>query len=380
MNKGLYFLCYAMVSTVVGIMAVSCSSSDGEDGPVDQDVIDQGLIMAYLEADSTITAQFDEATGIHIIPLTERPDGQALASGDIVDAYYEIRSLESGIVIDIKDTIRGTGSMRFGEAAIFPIGFDEALAFMRQGETYRFLVPSSKGYGDIEVSGLIAPHEVLDITISVHDIRTDADQLDLEERDINQYIIDNGLNDEYNTVIPALEADIVNLEQEIAQLRLEGGDPAEIAVLEAQLGVALDNLDNALQQIDTVRLTTGGIYIKKTIKLDSGRLVGVGQDIAITYLGTLLNGEPFDGTFGNETFEYTFGRGEVITGLDAGVAELFFGESAVLIIPSELAYGESVHVMPELIRDALVGRDVIPSYAGRIGPFEPLVFDMRLLP
>lgn len=363
----------------VAWLAISCNSDD-EEVAVDQDTIDQEVINAFLASDSTLEAQFDEASGIHYIVLKENPGGQSLAAGDIVEAFYEIKSLETGIVIDIKDSIRGTGKMRFDEDAIYPIGFDEALAFMKVGEEYRFLVPSTKGYGDIEVVGLIAPNDVLDITITVENVLTNAQQLQIEELDINKYIVDNGLNDEFNAVVPALEADIAQLESEIAQLRASGGDPAEIAALEAQLNVTLDNLENALLSIDTVRLTTGGIYIKKTQKLDSGRLAGIGESVEITYLGTFLNGEPFDGTFGNETFPFEFGTGQVITGLDIGVGELFFGESAIIIIPSELAYAGSAHVMPPLIKSELVARNIIPSYSGTIGPFEPLVFDMRLLP
>ncbi|MEQ9299655.1 MAG: FKBP-type peptidyl-prolyl cis-trans isomerase [Cyclobacteriaceae bacterium] len=305
-------------------LVMSCNSDDGAEEAVDQDVIDQGIITAYLESDSTIEAQFDETSGINIIIEQENPGGASLSAGDIVEAFYEIKSLETGLVIDIKDSIRGTGKMRFGEDAIFPIGFDQALAFMKVGEAYRFLVPSSLGYGDIEVVGLIAPNDVLDITISVEDILTNGEQLAIEEADIDKYIIDNGLNGEFNIV--------------------------------------------------------GGIYLSKTDELDSGRLAGIGEDVEITFLGTFLNGEPFDGTFGNETFSFEFGTGEVIPGLDIGVAELFFGESAMIIIPSELAYSGSAHVMPPLIRGELVTRNVIPTYAATVGAFEPLVFELSLLP
>ena len=172
--------------------------------------------------------------------------------------------------------------------------------------------------------GLIAPNDVLDISIQLVDILTDTDQLLQEEIDINEYILENGTTDDFD-----------------------------------------------LSQ---------GIYINKTTELDSGRLAGIGEDIEITYVGTFLNGEPFDGTFGNETFPYTFGDGQVITGLDLGVGELFFGESAIIVIPSGLAYSGSAHVMPPLIRGELVTRNVIPAYAGTIGAFEPLVFDLTLLP
>ncbi len=380
MNKVIRFSKGLFLISAFAWLTMSCSSDDGADEPVDQDVIDQGIITEYLASDSTIEAEFDEESGIHIIIEEENPGGASLSAGDIVEAYYEIKSLQTGLVIDIKDSIRGTGKMRFGEDAIFPVGFDQALTFMKVGEAYRFLVPSSLGYGDIEVVGLIAPNDVLDITISVENILTDAEQLAIEEQEINQYIIDNGLNDEFNSVVPALENDIADLEADIAQLRLNGGDPAEIAALEAELASTLDDLEQALQSIDTVKLTTGGIYLKKTTKLDSGRLAGIGEDVEITYLGTFLNGEPFDGTFGNETFPFEFATGQVIPGLDIGVGELFFGESAIIIVPSELAYGGSAHVMPPLIREELVSRKVIPTYAATIGAFEPLVFELTLLP
>ncbi|GEM_PF-2100449 len=364
----------------VFLMLYSCSDDDTGEQTVDQTTIDQGIISKYLASDSTIQAVFDESTGIHRIVLEENVAGSSLSSGAIVEAYYEIKSLQTGVVIDIRDSIRGAAKMRFGEDAIFPVGFDQALATMVVGETSRFLVPSTTGYGDIAITGLFMSNEVLDITIEVLNVLSDQEQLAIEEGDINQYVLDNGLNDEFNSVISTLENQIAALEGEIAQLRLSGGDPAEIAALEAQLEVANDNLNDALLSIDTVRLTTGGIFIKKTDKLDSGRLAAIGEEVNITYLGTFLNGEGFDGTFGSEVFSFEFGSGEVVPGLDLGVGELFFGESAIIIMPSELAYTGSVQVMPPLIREELVSRRIIPTYAATIGPFEPLVFDLTLVP
>jgi FKBP-type peptidyl-prolyl cis-trans isomerase len=324
MNKFLHFNKGIIALVALAWLGISCSSDDTTEESVGQDVIDQGIIAAYLEADSSIEAQFDEESGIHIIIEKENPGGQSIAAGDIVEAFYEIKSLETGIVIDIKDAIRGTGKMRFGEDAIYPIGFDQALSFMKLGEEYRFLVPSSMGYGDIEVVGLIAPNDVLDITISVENILTDEQQLAVDKQDIDDYIIDNNISD--------------------------------------------------------IAITTGGVYLKKTLELDSGGLAGIGENVEITFLGTFLDGEPFDGTFGSETFPFEFGSGQVILGLDVGVGELFFGESAIIIIPSELGYSGSAHVMPPLIRQELVSRKVIPTYAAIVGSFEPLVFELTLLP
>lgn len=284
----------------------------------------QQVIADFLAADSTLTAVQDEATGIWYIDLDSTASGSPLEPGLVVEAFYTIRAL-GGVVIDLSSPQSGgPAKMLYGADAIYPIGFDQALSLMKVGDSMRFFIPAELGYGDLEVEGLIPHGAVLDVIIKIEDAITLEQQLIQEQLAIEDYININDLND---------------------------------------------------------MATPGtGIYIDRINELDSGALVGIGERVEITYVASFLGGSAFDATFGNETFTFEFGRGEAIQGLEFGLAEMFVGESALIIMPSSLAYGGSVKVMPTLIAEELVAQKIIPTYAATVGPFRPLIFEVTLLP
>jgi peptidylprolyl isomerase len=74
----------------------------------------------------------------------------------------------------------------------------------------------------------------------------------------------------------------------------------------------------------------------------NGRKPKPGETVLVHYTGTLTDGTTFDSSRPrNEPIAFPLGRGAVIKGWDEGVAHLGIGDSAVLIIPPKLGYGES---------------------------------------
>jgi len=64
-----------------------------------------------------------------------------------------------------------------------------------------------------------------------------------------------------------------------------------------------------------------------------------GDKVRVHYTGRLLDGTQFDSSAGREPLEFTLGAGQMIKGFDAGVLGMRVGESKVLQIPPEEAYG-----------------------------------------
>lgn len=88
----------------------------------------------------------------------------------------------------------------------------------------------------------------------------------------------------------------------------------------------------------------------------------IGDTVRVHYTGRLADGTEFDSSLGEdrgEPIEFRLGFGEVIEGWDEGVNELNEGSRAILVIPSELGYGE-------------VGTANIP-------PNAPLYFEVELV-
>ena len=92
--------------------------------------------------------------------------------------------------------------------------------------------------------------------------------------------------------------------------------------------------------------TASGVYY--TIqKPGSGDQITAGQVVSMKYTGKTLDGKAFDsnvdtsvGHHGTEPLTFPVGQGQMIPGMDEGVALLKKGSKATLYLPSPLAYGE----------------------------------------
>jgi peptidylprolyl isomerase len=65
-----------------------------------------------------------------------------------------------------------------------------------------------------------------------------------------------------------------------------------------------------------------------------------GDNVKVHYTGKLDDGTVFDSSVGKEPLEFAVGSGQVIQGFEEGVVGMKVGESKVVHIPVEKAYGE----------------------------------------
>lgn len=85
--------------------------------------------------------------------------------------------------------------------------------------------------------------------------------------------------------------------------------------------------------------TDSGLYYKIT-KTTDGKSPKAGDLVSVHYAGKLVDGTEFDSSFKRgEPIEFNVGVGQVIKGWDEGIMLLKEGETATLLIPSDLAYG-----------------------------------------
>jgi FKBP-type peptidyl-prolyl cis-trans isomerase len=111
-----------------------------------------------------------------------------------------------------------------------------------------------------------------------------------------------------------------------------------------------------------VQRQRSGLYLITKVP-GTGTPPTTGQQTTVIYRGTLLTNQVFDAGLGADgrpaPITFPVGRGVVIPGWDEGISLMRKGQKAILLIPSELAYG--------------------PSGAGsRIPGDSPLRFDVEL--
>ena len=113
------------------------------------------------------------------------------------------------------------------------------------------------------------------------------------------------------------------------------------------------------KQITPSKSSSGLMYIIS--EPGAGEQAQAGKTVKVHYTGRLLDGTKFDSSLDrNEPIEFKLGQGMVIKGWDEGIALLKVGGKALLIIPSNLAYGSR-------------------GAGGVIPPFSPLTFEVELV-
>ena len=82
--------------------------------------------------------------------------------------------------------------------------------------------------------------------------------------------------------------------------------------------------------------------VTKDIVVGKGAAAKNGDELQMHYLGALFDGEQFEASWdSNQPFPLTLGEGGVIPGWDQGIVGMKEGGRRLLVIPPDLAYGET---------------------------------------
>lgn len=241
---------------------------------------------------------------------------------EIVSFYYKMYTL-AGDKID--SVVAGTDEpVQFvhnptSPYNMSPKGIDLGVGHMSIGDTYKFYIPSYYAFGEYTKSNLIPARALLQVELTVADIQTEAELLEIEKDEIEAYL--------------------------------------------------------AAQNIVDYKSYSSGLYYKKT-KEGTGNNPSRGQTLKVDYVGKYLDGTTFGKSEANDPLEIVnFGDGNLIEGFEDGLAEMKEGEEGILIIPSSLAYGAGAQVIPKQIREEYLEENKIRN----IPTLKPLIFELKLV-
>lgn len=292
-------------------------------------------VDAVAEEEARIQAHFDSLdvdvsiseSGLYAYPIRA---GGVPSAGFVLSISYKIWVLGAD---SATTSIRSldTVVVKKNANAIYPIGIDEALSYMKEGEKWGFVLPSYLAYGDQAFPNVLIPAgATMAVELELLDVRSENDILEAEVSAIADYVTDNNLR---------------------------------------------DTVTYPLNQPEM--LANGMVY--KRLKAGTGATPLSGQFISVTYEGRFLDGTVFDRAPNANVFEFYLGTGSVIPGFEAGVQRMQLQERALIVIPSYLAYRESAAVIPHNITSEVADLEIIPSYASKVPPYTPLVFEIEVI-
>ncbi len=108
-------------------------------------------------------------------------------------------------------------------------------------------------------------------------------------------------------------------------------------------------------------MSSGMFFIN--MRKGEGKKIEKGDTITINYEGKFLNGKFFDSTVKrSQPFQFVYGtEWQVVKGLEEALGMMYEGEKSLIILPSELAFGNK------------------GSSTGIIPPFTSLIFEVEIL-
>ena len=134
---------------------------------------------------------------------------------------------------------------------------------------------------------------------------------------------------------------LINIETSALTVATGADQLAQSAVVTVGGGEdANKELRNALLEGTNQTGTVEKLIIDDVVN-GGGTEAKIGDTVSVHYVGTLPNGQEFDNSNKRgEPFAFTLGEGRVIKGWEDGVVGMKVGGKRILVIPSDLAYGD----------------------------------------
>ena len=202
---------------------------------------------------------------------------------------------------------------------LYPTGIAHVAAEMYTGDKYRVYLPSYLGYGDVEIDSLMPAYANLIAEVEIAYVHDSLKQVQQNIYAISDYISEKGWQND-------------------------------------------------------VQLYESGLFYYQ-ISPGSGEKPEKGNLVKINYKGKFLSDEVFEKSADDKPFAFRVGYGEVIKGMDEGIANMKKGEKGVLMMPSNLAYWHR-NGNRNFPFDIFLPTEVINGF---IPPFSPLIFEVELL-
>ncbi len=298
------------------ILFLFAQCKDEMSGAEKRQAADERKISAYLTKHKIQAKEY--AAGIYYQKLKEVSSGETIQRGDIVYAKCAVSVLNGDTLVANTDTLV---AFEHQTRSLIPRGLDIGCNLMKKGEKFRFYLPSVaafKWYSNSRVK--LRPHSILICDLDVVQVQSKQEKLAIEKDSIAAYL--------------------------------------------------------KREKIEQAREYPSGLCFKKLTTKNSGRCLRNGDFVRMHFERKYLDGSIHFSTFKNNPVAFRLGTGHAVKGLEEGLRLLKPGESALLIMPSSIAFGASTQVIPHELRKELIIDKVIHNTPE---PFSPVVYKVEVL-
>lgn len=277
-------------------------------------------IETYL-TNNNIDAQ-KQSSGVHIEILHENEDGKQVVEDHVVGILYKMIHLEGEYEIEVhSDTLnplRFSYSFDAGYNALHPAGLNYEIGNMRLGEKFRFYVPSYQAFGDYAHDDLFDIYSHFIVEVELIELKT--------------------------------EEEIFNEELESIQHYIESND------------------------IEAESYPNGLYYVP--VEEGDGEQPAVNSQVEIHFTRKYLDGTVIETTEDDEPLQVFLNNNQLVAGLENGIPLMREGGKAEFIMPSELAFGKSVQVIPQQLREEWAEEGEINPLTK---PYSPVIYEIELI-
>ena len=249
-------------------------------------------IQTYLENNNIEATQSDN--GLYYETLIANESGQKPKVGEVMKVKYEMQTLEGKL---LESHTADSALVKFDGNAVIPVGFSYGIDVMRKGEKIRCYIPSYLAYNTVSGKDAFGANANFILDIELLDITTE-EQVNKDQIDI----IEDYLKDDQN--------------------------------------------------LASITPTPSGLYFR-TLEEGDGDEAKTYHIATLHYKRKYLDGTLIQETEADKPLEVNLGTNQLVIGFREGVLKMKEGEKALMIMPSEIAFGSSVKIIPESVREEL---------------------------
>lgn len=308
------------LSAFLLILLINGCLDAGESDQEKQIREDDATIQSYLESNNIEAEKL--SSGVYAEVIEKNENGKEVVEDHVVGILYTMIHLEGEYVVethtDTLNPLRFSNSYNYNFNSIHPAGINYAIGLMREGEKYRFYVPSYQAFGNYTHEDFFDSFSNFIVEVDLIELKTEEEIYYEEVEMIQNYIAEN--------------------------------------------------------EIEAESYPNGLYYIQ--IEENNGKIPNSSSQVQFHFTRKYLDGTVIETSVDGDPIQLYLGNNNLVKGLEDGILFMREGETAEFIMPSRLAFGKSVQVIPQQLREMWAENGNISPLTK---PYSPVIYEIELI-